>query len=63
MSTDYTGQHMVIWGTDVVVEQCKARFTNFLQRFSSDDMDDDETLMDAGNHLPFYMARLEEVCV
>ena len=61
MSTDFTGQQMVIWGTDVIVDHCKQKFTKFLRRFVNTDIDEDETLMDMGTQLPFYMARLEEV--
>lgn len=52
---------MVIWGTDVVVEHCKRKFTKFLQKYVNNAVDDDETLMDTGTQLPFYLARLDEV--
>jgi len=61
VSTDFTGQHMVIWGTDVVVEHCKRHFTKFLEKFVNETVDEDETLMNMGTPLPYYMARLEEV--
>ncbi|XP_067934575.1 DNA replication licensing factor mcm4-like [Watersipora subatra] len=61
ISTDFTGQQMVIWGTDVIVDHCKRKFTKFLQRFVNEEVDEDETLMDIGTQLPFYMARLEEI--
>lgn len=61
LSTDFTEQHMVIWGTDVVVERCQKNFTKFLQKFTSEQVDDDETRMDTDIHLPFYMSRLDEV--
>lgn len=61
ISTDYIGQQMVIWGTDVIVEHCKRKFTKFLQKFVNEEVEEDETLMDMGTQLPFYMARIEEV--
>ncbi|KAF6027943.1 MCM4 [Bugula neritina] len=61
VSTDYTGQHMVIWGTDVIVEHCKKKFTKFLQKFVNEAVDEDETLLNMNTPLPFYMARLEEI--
>lgn len=53
---------MVIWGTDVIVDHCKKKFTKFLKEYVNDAVDEDETLNDMGTQLPFYMARLEEVC-
>jgi len=52
---------MVIWGTDVIVEHCKKKFTKFLQKFVNEAVDEDETLLNMNTPLPFYMARLEEV--
>ena len=62
ISTDFgAGQHMVIWGTDVIVDHCKKKFTKFLQKFVNTEVDEDETLNDMETALPFYMAKLEEV--
>ena len=52
---------MVIWGTDVIVDHCKKKFTKFLQKFVNTEVDEDETLNDMETALPFYMAKLEEV--
>ena len=62
ISTDFgAGQHMVIWGTDVIVDHCKKKFTKFLHKFVNTEVDEDETLNDMEPVLPFYMAKLEEV--
>ena len=60
-TTDGTSQvHLVIWGTDVNVQDTKYKFTEFLQTFVDDlpegDSDDQATSVE-----PLYMTRLEEV--
>ena len=60
-TTDGMSQvHLVIWGTDVNVQDTKYKFTEFLQTFVDDlpegDMDTHATSVE-----PLYMARLEEV--
>ena len=56
---------MVVWGTDVVVQDAKRKFKNFLENFIDDfpipEPGSSELPMDGVT--PYYMARLEEVGV
>ena len=63
VSSDVQGANVVIWGTDVSVNQCKAKMAKFVQKFVNPDAADDETFanMDAG--APYYLQRLEEIAV
>lgn len=55
-----TGPQLVVWGTDIVVSEAKAKFQHFLQRFidlngvPEDGIDLNE---------PLYMQRLDEVII
>nr|CAB3263693.1 DNA replication licensing factor MCM4 [Phallusia mammillata] len=61
LPADTAGQ-LVIWGTDVVVSRCKARFTQFITSFVADDSDAMETDgMDPNE--PLYLHKLEEISV
>ena len=54
--------HLVIWGTDVNVQEAKEKFKDFIKYF----MDDSEQAGEEepmGGVEPFYMARLDEVRV
>ncbi|XP_065192829.1 DNA replication licensing factor mcm4-B-like [Sycon ciliatum] len=48
---------LVVWGTDVSVQETKDRFRQFLETF--DVQNEDEPLID--NRLPMYMQRMEEI--
>ena len=52
--------HLVIWGTDVNIQETKRRFKEFLETFIDDQSDED--VPPSGDIIqPFYMIRLEEV--
>ena len=55
--------HMVVWGTDVVVQDTKRKFRHFLENFVDDypvpEPGSSDMPMDGVT--PYYMARLEEV--
>ena len=52
--------HLVIWGTDVNIQETKKRFKEFLEVFIDDQSDED--VPPSGDIIqPFYMTRLEEV--
>ena len=53
--------HLVIWGTDVSVTHCKAKFRRFIQNFIETDVEDDERMKDFDEDKPYYMQRLAEV--
>ena len=55
------GPQLVIWGTDVVVNQCKEKFVRFLSRFIDETVDEDERFDGMDVREPYYMQRLEEV--
>ena len=52
--------HLVIWGTDVNVQETKKKFKDFLENFI-DDLPGDEGETPSDRVEPFYMQRLEEV--
>lgn len=52
--------HLVIWGTDVNVQETKKRFREFLETFVDYLPGDEEDAPD-GTSEPLYMQRLEEV--
>jgi len=65
-------QHLVIWGTDVSIGQCKERFKQFLQynNFNIENLDNQELelIKDVGSEndmmrvvKPLYMQKLEEI--
>jgi len=55
---------MVIWGTDVSVNQVKAKFTKFISSFVAADLDEDEkTTEGIDRDAPYYPQRLEEISI
>ena len=67
-----SNQHLVIWGTDVSIGQCKERFKTFLNysNFNPDNLGNEELEMikEAGSEgdaaritKPLYMQKLEEI--
>ena len=54
----------MIWGTDVNVQETKKRFREFLMKFIADLPSDRGEDMATGDRTePYYLTRLEEVCV
>lgn len=52
---------LVIWGTNVVVNECKRKFSNFLMRYIDLDVEQDEMSDNINLSEPFYIQKLEEV--
>lgn len=52
---------LVIWGTNVVVSECKKKFTQFLLRYIDMDVAQDELTENINLSEPFYMQKLEEI--
>ena len=52
--------HLVIWGTDVNVQETKYKFAEFLQTFV-DDLPEGDSDVPTTSVEPFYMACMEEV--
>jgi DNA replication licensing factor MCM4 len=57
------GPQLVVWGTDVVVAQCKIQFTRFIERFVNHDVDVDEKFDGMNTEQPFYLQKLEEISI
>nr|CAD7591375.1 unnamed protein product [Timema genevievae] len=58
---DQTGPQLVIWGTNVVVSQCKEKFKRFVSRFIDPDAEEDERTETMDVNEPLYMQKLEEI--
>ncbi|XP_018783057.1 PREDICTED: DNA replication licensing factor MCM4 [Bactrocera latifrons] len=52
---------MVVWGTNVVVHQCKTKFKVFLMRYIDPDVERDEISENIDINQPIYMQKLEEI--
>uniref|UniRef100_A0A8D9AE93 DNA replication licensing factor MCM4 n=1 Tax=Cacopsylla melanoneura TaxID=428564 RepID=A0A8D9AE93_9HEMI len=55
------GSALVIWGTDVVVDRCKAKFKTFLETFVQTSMDEDERIEGLDESQPLYMQKIDEI--
>lgn len=55
------GPQLVIWGTDVVVSQCKEKFIRFISRYIDEAVDEDEQFDGMDVREPYYIQRLDEV--
>lgn len=55
------GPQLVIWGTDVVVSQCKTKFRRFISQFLQSDEEDLGENMDVNE--PFYLQELQQVMI
>jgi DNA replication licensing factor MCM4 len=52
---------LVVWGTNVVVSQCKEKFKKFILRFVDPNAEEDERLEDMNLNEPLYLQKLQEV--
>ena len=59
--TDQAPQ-LVVWGTNVVVSQCKEKFKKFVLRFVDPNPEEDEISDDLNLNEPLYLQKLQEVC-
>ena len=55
------GPQMVIWGTDVVVSECKDRFKQMILEFVEPNAEEDERVEGMNAEEPLYLQKLEEV--
>lgn len=55
------GAQLVIWGTNVVVNECKAKFKRFMQRYIDPDIASDEISEGINLNEPLYMQKLDEI--
>ncbi|RXG52397.1 DNA replication licensing factor MCM4 [Armadillidium vulgare] len=55
------GPQLVIWGTDVVVSECKERFKQFVLKYIDPNAEYDEKTNEMNEDEPLYLQKLEEV--
>ncbi|KAJ6641100.1 DNA replication licensing factor MCM4 [Pseudolycoriella hygida] len=55
------GPQLVIWGTKVVVSQCKEKFKQFLMRYIDPSVQQDEITENMNVNEPLYMQKMEEI--
>lgn len=53
------GPQLVIWGTDVVVSQCKTKFRRFINQYLQTDEEDLGENMNINE--PYYLQELQQV--
>ncbi|UYV66052.1 MCM4, partial [Cordylochernes scorpioides] len=56
-----SGPELVIWGTNVVVSDCKTKFKDFLQTYVFSEPAPDERFTTLDVQQPYYMQKLEEI--
>lgn len=59
--TDSNTPNLVIWGTNVSVAECKAKFKQFILRFIDLNAEEDEVTEDMDMNEPFYIQKLDEI--
>ncbi|XP_072389087.1 DNA replication licensing factor MCM4 [Diabrotica undecimpunctata] len=59
--SDSTAPHLVIWGTNVSVAECKEKFKQFILRFIDPNAEEDERTDDMNLNEPLYIQKLEEI--
>ncbi|XP_063905700.1 DNA replication licensing factor MCM4 [Zophobas morio] len=55
------GPHLVIWGTNVSVAECKEKFKQFILRFIDPNAEQDERTDDMNVNEPLYFQKLDEI--
>ncbi|XP_017777636.1 PREDICTED: DNA replication licensing factor MCM4 [Nicrophorus vespilloides] len=53
--------HLVIWGTNVSVEQCKEKFKQFILRYIDPNAEEDEVTEGMNVNEPLYLQKMEEI--
>lgn len=53
------GPQLVIWGTDVVVSQCKSKFRQFINLFMQSEDENMGEMMNMSE--PYYLQELQQV--
>ncbi|XP_050597960.1 DNA replication licensing factor MCM4 [Bombus affinis] len=59
--SDTAGAHLVVWGTNIVINQCKEQFKSFFQQFIDPDAENDELPENMNLSEPLYLQKLEEI--
>lgn len=56
-----TQGHLMVWGTNVVISECKNKFKNFLLRYIDPEAENDEVEEGMNLNEPLYMQKMDEV--
>ncbi|XP_069675688.1 DNA replication licensing factor MCM4 [Periplaneta americana] len=59
--TDQQVPQLVVWGTNVIVSQCKEKFKKFVLRFVDPHAEEDERMEDMNMNEPLYLQKLQEI--
>ncbi|CAK9807529.1 DNA replication licensing factor MCM4 [Anthophora plagiata] len=59
--SDTAGPHLVVWGTNVIINQCKEQFKLFFQQFIDPNAENDELPENMNLSEPLYLQKLEEI--
>lgn len=59
--TSHTQAQLMVWGTNVVISECKNKFRLFLQRYIDPEAEQDEVEEGMNLNEPLYMQKLDEV--
>ncbi|PSN29765.1 DNA replication licensing factor MCM4 [Blattella germanica] len=59
--TDQQAPQLVVWGTNVVVSQCKEKFKKFVLRFVDPNPEEDERSDEMNLNEPLYLQKLQEI--
>lgn len=60
-TSEDAGPQLVVWGTNVVINQCKSRFKSFFSTFAGTDLESDEQTDSSESTQPLYEQKLEEI--
>lgn len=61
VSESSAAPQLVVWGTNVVVSQCKSKFKSFIMRFIDPSAEQDEISENIDVNQPLYLQKLEEI--
>ncbi|XP_043263384.1 DNA replication licensing factor MCM4 [Colletes gigas] len=59
--SESSGPHLVVWGTNVLISQCKEQFKSFLKQFIDPEAENDELPENIILSEPLYLQKLEEI--
>lgn len=66
ITSESTGQpQLVIWGTNINMHKIKIKFQEFIKKYIIHDEQEQKDLLNEGFDVyePYYMQKLEEVCL
>ncbi|XP_070498588.1 DNA replication licensing factor MCM4 [Chironomus tepperi] len=60
-ATNTQSAQLLVWGTNVVISECKSKFKNFLMRYIDPEIEQDEVEEGMNLNEPLYLQKLDEV--